>query len=121
MDDPRIEWLRNRVYLALDIQENEVFEEFLSRDEGEAESIFAKFLNETPEIDTKAVIFFYKAVKEEFEEIEVECGKLCRCYYTYNLIQTRVILRYAGHIIIVSRLQLEILYSIKIEAVNVMA
>lgn len=75
MDDPRIEWLRDRVYAALDIQGNEVFEELLERDEGEFERRLGKFLNDTPE-EGETAILFYKIVKEEEEEIEVECGML---------------------------------------------
>merc|ERR1739842_212746 len=56
MDDPRIEWIRDRVYNALDIKENEVFEELLEREDGEFERNLGKFLNDSPE-----------------EEVEVEC------------------------------------------------
>ena len=75
MDDPRIEWLRNKVYHALDISEPEVFEDLLNREDGEAERSVAKFLNETPDENESALIF-YKIVQEEEEEVEVECGRL---------------------------------------------
>ena len=74
MDDPRIEWVRNRVYQALDIRELEVFEELLERDDGEVERCLLKYLNDTPE-ENEASILFYKVIKEEEEEVEVECGK----------------------------------------------
>ena len=74
MDDPRIEWVRDRVTLALKIEDPEVFEDLLNRDDGEPERDIAKFLNETPE-DNKSAILFYKVVQEEEEEIEVECGE----------------------------------------------
>lgn len=74
MDDSRIEWLRNKVYLALDVKDNAVFEELLERDEGEAERSIAKFLNETPE-DSEPSLVFYKTIVEEEEEVEVECGE----------------------------------------------
>ena len=74
MDDPRIEWLRNKVYHALDITEPEVFEDLLNRDDGEAERSVAKFLNETPE-EGESSLIFYKIVQEEEEEVEVECGE----------------------------------------------
>lgn len=73
MDDPRIEWLRDRVYLALDIKDPERFEDLVDRDEGEAERLIAKFLNETPEELADALIFYKTSVEEE-EEVEVECG-----------------------------------------------
>ncbi|XP_076453104.1 dynein axonemal heavy chain 10-like [Babylonia areolata] len=72
MDDPRIEWVRNRVYQALDIQELEVFEELLERDDGEVERCLLKFLNDTPE-ENESSVLFYKVIKEEEEEVEVEC------------------------------------------------
>ena len=74
MDDPRIEWIRNRVYHALDIKEHEVFEELLERSDGEFERQLGKFLNDTPE-ENESAILFYKLVVEEEEEVEVECGK----------------------------------------------
>lgn len=74
MDDPRIEWVRDRVYAALDIKENEVFEELLERDDGEAERLLGKYLNDSPE-EGESSVLFYKVVREEEEEVEVECGK----------------------------------------------
>lgn len=74
MDDPRIEWLRDRVYLALDIEEGRVFEELLERDDGEAERAIANFLNKTPEENEQAVVFYKNTIEEE-EEVEVECGE----------------------------------------------
>ena len=76
MDDPRIEWIRDRVYLALEITENEVFTDLLEREDGEAERQIQGFLNETPEdCENAAPIVFYKDVVEEEEEVEVECGE----------------------------------------------
>ncbi len=74
MDDPRIEWIRNNVYMGVDITDPEIFEELLNRDDGEPERAIAKFLNETPE-ETEAAIIFYKNIDEEEIEVEVECGK----------------------------------------------
>ena len=73
MDDPRVEWIRDRVYLALDIQDPDVFEELLNREDGEAERGLSKFLNETPD-GTESSVLFYKIVNEEEEEVEIECG-----------------------------------------------
>ncbi len=74
MDDPRIEWVKDRVYQALDITDPEIFDDLLNRNDGESERAIAKFLNETPEENEQSVIF-YKIVQEEEEEVEVECGK----------------------------------------------
>jgi len=93
MDDLRIEWLRNKVYDALDISEPQVFEELLNNDDGEAELAIARFLNQTIISDNQQALIFYKIVQEVEEEVEVECGKcfhVCRkvffVYSTYFLI-----------------------------------
>lgn len=75
MDDPRIEWIRNKAFLALDIKDPEVFEQLLERDDGEGERNIAKFINDTPTDDASSLLF-YKVVREEEEEVEVECGEL---------------------------------------------
>ena len=77
MDDPRIEWLRDKAYLALNIDDSEVFEELLNRDDGAAERAIAKFLNETAESESEGSLLFYKILEEDFEEVEVECGMTC--------------------------------------------
>lgn len=74
MDDLRIEWLRNYVYDALDINEPQVFEELLTQDDGEAERTIGQYLNQTDTSDNQKALIFYKTVREEEEEIEVECG-----------------------------------------------
>jgi hypothetical protein len=76
MDDPRIEWIRDRVYLALDIDDPEVFDELLNRDDGISEREVAAFLNDNPE-ETPSALLFYKTVVEKEEEVEVECGMAC--------------------------------------------
>lgn len=73
MDDPRIEWIRNQAYLALAISDSDVFEQLLDRDDGEGERNIAKFINDTPTDDASSLLF-YKVVKEEEDEVEVECG-----------------------------------------------
>ena len=75
MDDPRIEWIRDRVYHGLDITDTEIFEELLNREDGESERALAKFLNETPKEDESSLLF-YKELREEEEEVEIECGMI---------------------------------------------
>lgn len=75
MDDPRFEWIGKQVAFALDIKEPEVFEELLERDDGVFERGLGKFLNDTPE-ENESSILFYKIIREEEEEVEVECGML---------------------------------------------
>ena len=78
MDDPRIEWLRDKAYVALNIKEPSIFDDLLDRDDGEPERIMLKFLNETPE-DHEDSLVFYKTLEEEEEEVEVEVGKYSTC------------------------------------------
>ena len=73
MDDPRIEWIRDRVNCSLLIDTDEVFDELINREDGDAEVSLARFLNETPE-DKESAIIFYKVILQEEEEYEVECG-----------------------------------------------
>ena len=75
MDDLRIEWIRDRVYEALDINKVDVFNEFLERDEQAAESQLAQYLNENPH-EGKTSLIFYKVIVEEDREVEIEVGEL---------------------------------------------
>jgi len=78
MDDTRIEWMRNKMYLGLGITDPEVFDDLLSREDGRYENEILKFLNETPK--EGCTMIFYSKLKEEEEEIEVEAGK----FRSYN-------------------------------------
>ena len=71
MDDYRYIWLRDKVFGGLDINEFDVFDEFIARDEGENEMKIAKFMNQTEEDEDNALIF-HKEVKEEEIEVTVE-------------------------------------------------
>jgi hypothetical protein len=71
MDDYRYIWLRDKVFGGLDINEFDVFDEFIARDEGENEMKIAKFMNQTEEDEDNALIF-HKETKEEEIEVTVE-------------------------------------------------
>ena len=64
MDDIRFIWLRDKVFNALDINEPDVFDEFMLRDDGDNELKIAKFLNQTEEDEDFALIF-NKEIREE--------------------------------------------------------
>lgn len=74
MDDVRYLWLRDKVFGGLKINESDVFEEFITREEGENEMRIAKFMNQTEEDDDFALIF-YKETGEEEIECQVELCK----------------------------------------------
>lgn len=72
MDDLRYLWMRDKVFSGLDIiDEGEVFEEFMQRDEAENERKIAAFLNQADEDEDNALIF-YKELKEEEIEVQIE-------------------------------------------------
>lgn len=94
MDDLRLEWLRKQIYLALEITEYEVFDEFISRDSNEYDlsvflshsitaagpkSVAGSHPHESAPREVKCcpTAFFYKSkiLEEVEEEIEVPIGK----------------------------------------------
>lgn len=80
MDDPRFEWIAKQVYQALDISEKEVFEDFLESEDGLYERQLSKFLNDTPD-DNESSVIFYKVIREEEEDVVVECGNMLYCFF----------------------------------------
>ena len=71
MDDIRYIWMRDKVFSCLDVDETDVFEEFILRDEGENERKIAAFMNQTEEDEDNALIF-HKELKEEEIEVQIE-------------------------------------------------
>jgi len=90
MDDPRIEWIRNKAYLGLNIQDPAVFEQLLERDDGEGERNIAKFINDTPTEDASSLLF-YKVVREEEDEMEVECGEIWEDYSYFLMFGIQIV------------------------------
>ena len=82
MDDPRIEWIKDKVNFALDVTDPQIFEDLLNKDGGATERTIAKFLNESPE-DGQSAILFYKEIVEEDIEVEVECGMYLKSLLPY--------------------------------------
>ncbi|XP_052023863.1 dynein axonemal heavy chain 10 [Apodemus sylvaticus] len=70
MDDLRVLWMRDRVYTAFDLSNPMLFEEMLSRDDGEAEDRILHFLNHSSDEDNASALFFYRLLVPE--EVEVE-------------------------------------------------
>ena len=75
MNDYRIVWFKEQVYRSLAIKEEEIFENFLTRDDG-------KFSNELKQqLDSESskhapAILFYLGEREEEEEVEVVEGMM---------------------------------------------
>lgn len=75
MDDLRVQWIRDRVYTALGLTEPQLFEELLTRDDGEAEDLILHFLNQTSEEEGASTLFFYRKVVPEEVEVELDNGE----------------------------------------------
>ena len=73
MDDVRIEWMKNKVYLGLGIEDPLIFDDLLTRDDGQNEDEINGFLNATPNENTSSLIFYTLTRVEEIE-VEVEIG-----------------------------------------------
>ncbi|XP_072908128.1 dynein axonemal heavy chain 10 [Hemitrygon akajei] len=72
LDDPRIEWLRDRVYQAFGLIGPDCFDELLNRDDGRHELVILRFLNDTDSEDCLSVLLFFKGSRTEEEELQVE-------------------------------------------------
>nr|XP_039267660.1 dynein heavy chain 10, axonemal-like [Styela clava] len=72
MDDPRVEWIMNKIYLGLGIKNPEVFEDLLSREDGNNELKILHFFNASSNEEGTSTLLFYKRTIEDEEEVEVE-------------------------------------------------
>lgn len=83
MDDYRIVWFKQQVYHSLAIKEDDIFNNFLTRDDG-------KFSNELKqELDSESskhapAILFYLGERDEEVEVEVVEGIMYRIIYSGN-------------------------------------
>lgn len=71
MDDLRVLWMRDRVYTAFGLTDPQLFEELLSRDDGEGEDLILHFLNQRSDEENAAALFFCRKVVPEEEEVEI--------------------------------------------------
>uniref|UniRef100_A0A674DLM6 Dynein axonemal heavy chain 10 n=1 Tax=Salmo trutta TaxID=8032 RepID=A0A674DLM6_SALTR len=76
LDDPRVEWIRNRVCSCFYLPEPGCFEELLSRGDGEEEQKIIRFLNEVTEEESSSTLLFFKGVNEEEIEVEIPIGTI---------------------------------------------
>ncbi|XP_028911199.1 dynein heavy chain 10, axonemal isoform X3 [Ornithorhynchus anatinus] len=72
LDDPRVEWLRDRVYRALGLADPAHFEELVNRGDGEAEDLILHFLNRSSHEEGAAALFFYRSSALEEVDVEIE-------------------------------------------------
>nr|XP_015221526.1 PREDICTED: dynein heavy chain 10, axonemal [Lepisosteus oculatus] len=72
LDDLRLEWIRNRVCASFYFPDEACFEELLNRADGEEEQKIIKFLNEQTSEESASSLLFFKAIREEEVEVEVQ-------------------------------------------------
>lgn len=84
MDDLRVLWMRDRVYTAFDLSETMLFEEMLSRDDGDAEDLILHFLNHSSDEDNASALFFYRILVPEEVEVEEPGEREQRPAYSKN-------------------------------------
>lgn len=73
MDDLRVLWMRDRVYAALGLTDPQLFEELLSRDDGDGEDLILHFLNRTSDEEGASTLCFFRTAAPE--EVLVEAGE----------------------------------------------
>ncbi|KAH8871924.1 Dynein heavy chain 10, axonemal [Schistosoma japonicum] len=69
MDDTRIEWMKHVIYKGLNLVDDDIFLEFLERNDNQNELELAKFLNDSPKDEYQLLIFYKIFYEEEIEEI----------------------------------------------------
>ncbi|KAG5280454.1 hypothetical protein AALO_G00060150 [Alosa alosa] len=71
LDDPRVEWIRQRVSSALCLTESNCFEDLLSRRDGEDGQKIIRFLNDVTEDEEPSTLLFSKQIREEEVEVPI--------------------------------------------------
>ncbi|KAM5191717.1 dynein axonemal heavy chain 10 [Mantella aurantiaca] len=71
LDDPRLEWIRDRVYCSFGLTDPACFEELLNRNNGQQEEKLLRFLNESTDEEGASALFFFKRIREEEVEVEI--------------------------------------------------
>lgn len=68
-------WMRDRVYTAFGLTDPQLFEDLMTRNDGEAEDLILHFLNQASDEEAAATLFFYRKMVPEEVEVEVEIGE----------------------------------------------
>lgn len=75
LDDPRVEWLRDRVCACFNLDSPSYFEDLLGRGDGEEAQKINRFLNEITEEEGVSALLFFHCFREEEVEVEVPVGR----------------------------------------------
>lgn len=89
LDDPRVEWIRQRVCSAFYMMEKSCFEDLLSRGDGEDGQKIIRFLNEVTEDELPSTLLFSQQIREEEVEVPINIGKQV---FFFNLLHPRHIM-----------------------------
>lgn len=73
MDDYRIVWFKEQVYRSLSIKEEDIFNHFMTRDDGKYKNELKQQLDSESSKHAPAILF-YLGEREEEEEVEVVEG-----------------------------------------------
>lgn len=85
LEDPRVEWLRDRVCSCLSLPGPDCFTELLNR--GQDQQKILQFLNQVSDQEEPSALLFFKHIRQEEVEEEVPNGKPVRtvcCLFLYN-------------------------------------
>lgn len=74
LDDPRLQWIRDRVNAAFHLPEPDCFEELLSRGDGEEERKILQFLNQVTEEEITSALLLFKRIWEEEVQVTIPIG-----------------------------------------------
>ncbi|XP_053509735.1 dynein axonemal heavy chain 10 isoform X2 [Ictalurus furcatus] len=75
LDDPRLQWIRDRVNAAFHLPEPDCFEELLSRGDGEEERKILQFLNQVTEEEITSALLLFKRIWEEEVQVMIPIEK----------------------------------------------
>ena len=79
MEDLRVLWMRDRVYAALGLQDEDLFRDLMQREEGRGERELLAYLQSPAEqLESSALLFLARKVVVDVEQEEPE-GMKMRC------------------------------------------
>lgn len=75
MEDKRLVWMKSRLYIALDLSDEELFLSLMKRDAGKVEKQLLKFMDQSSEQYPPAIIFY--CIQHEVEEMVEVVEGMC--------------------------------------------
>ena len=72
MDDLRIAWMKERIYIALDLKDTNLFQDLLKRDDNYAKNELLNYLDTPSKQFTLSVLFYPMTTVAEVDEDVME-------------------------------------------------